>query len=186
MEHHRQYRLRLSYVQDMIVDSEDILKIAMLVFTIFSFLQEKYILIWLPISITTWACVHLQIFIQTTYEIFINPRQYICRKRILLLRLIIFFLGFSMLQKLRMNIPALEKRNEEIVVLIYMIYWFLIGSYLNVIGNRCWLAVILLFSWLSATVGLVFILSCFEGFLKGKVCEKFGMTMISKDFLTNY
>jgi len=159
---HQQIQQRLARFKDKLLDNVDSFMFVLFgVFTIVSLFQEKSIPIWLPIFITTLACFVLRVNS-------VSNRQYNSRKVILLLHLLIYYLGFLMLHNLMSKTPSHEKEIEEVTVLIYVVFWFFIGSFLDLI-TRFWLTVISLFLWISTTFGLVIIIFSYGGFLKEEV-----------------
>jgi len=162
MEHQNQHCL--ARFKDKLVDNADLLMfVFFIVFTMFSFIQGISILIWLPILTTALACF----FLRATR---ISMYQYNYRKVILLIHLAIYYVGFWMLQNWRTKTLEREKEKEKLVVLIYIINWFLIGTSLDVIVNRVWVAVLTVCAWVLATFSVVFIILCFEEIIPGEYC----------------
>ena len=132
-------------------------------FTTLSFHQEESVLLWLPIFIQFWGCFALRMLIM------LSIKQYKYRNIFLVLHLLMYFLGFLMLQNLRTKTPALEM-NEEIVVLIYLVVCFFLGALIDNIHKNVLYVNTIIAAWVSTTIVMVHILLCFEGILKGGYC----------------
>merc|ERR1719239_149036 len=101
-EPRRQDRIR--NIRDKFLNSEHLLKIAMLFFTMICFLQEKLnIHVWLPVCTSILACVVLR-WIRSS----IRPEnlRIVANNKVVVLvsNLLIYGWGFMWLQKLRTNI----------------------------------------------------------------------------------
>jgi len=163
MEHQNQHCL--ARFKDKLVDNADLLMfVFFIVFTMFSFVQLKSMYIWLPIFVTTLACFFLRVIRVSIY-------QYNYRKVVLLVHLFIYYFVFLLLQNfLRTKTPAREKENELLVVVIYTVMWFIMGTCLDLIGNRFWWVVVTVCTWISTTITMVLVILCFEGILPGENC----------------
>jgi len=172
-EPHRQDRIR--NIRDKFLNSEHLLKIAMLFFTMICFLQEKLnIHVWLPVCTSILACVVLR-WIRSS----IRPEnlRIIANNKIVVLlsNLLIYGLGFMWLQKLRINIPARQKEREEILVLIFVLIWYLPGICLEFFGQRLWVSALTIFMWISATIRMVLNILCHEEMItedSAYICER--------------
>jgi len=153
--------------KDKLVENVDLLMFVFFIFfTMASIVLEKTFLIWLPIFTSTWACYGLREMMSR------SKRQYNRRKLMVLLYLFVYYTGFLIFQKLGKTTPDSKKQMEEVTMLIYVVFWFFITSFLDVIEDRFWLTVILIFSWIPATIGLVLLILCYEGYYKGENCGR--------------
>ena len=184
----------LSHFKEKLLDSEDLLNIALLLFTIFCFFQEKSIHVWLPMCTSILACVvyrGVRLTIRdANLRIVANHRTFV-----LLAHLLIYYWAFVWLQKLRTTTSTRLKEKEEILVLIYIAIWYTIGVSLECFGHKLWLTVITILTWISTTIGLVLTILCFEEILNedsALLCKrlyaawiigiKYGFTFISVIF----
>jgi len=159
-EPHRQDRIR--NIRDKFLNSEHLLKIAMLFFTMICFLQEKLnIHVWLPVCTSILACVVLR---RIRSSIRPENLRIVANNKVVVLvsNLLIYGWGFMWLQKLRTNIPARQKEQEDILVLIYIVPWYFIEICLEVFGDTLWLRVLTQIALISNTIRLVVTILCFE------------------------
>jgi len=155
------HRHFLLIFREKFLESENSLKIAMLLFTMICFFQDQSIHVWLPMCASTLACVVLR-----GISLYIRPTnlRIVANHRIVVLlsNLLIYYWGFVWLQKLRTNISTRQKEQEEILVLIYIVPWYFIEICLEVFGDTLWLRVLTQIALISNTIRLVVTILCFE------------------------
>ena len=157
MEHHRQHFIYRLQLKTKLLDIVDILVLALYFsFTIYTVDQEETRLIKIIIFTQYLACF---VFRMKTRD---SIGQYNNKKKYFVLHLTMYFFGFLLLQKLRTKTPALE--NEDIVVMIYLAFCFILVALFDIIANV--LFIMITFAvWVSTTIVMVHIFLCFEGIL---------------------